>query len=583
MHLSVMLAALSYGPYINPWKLLPVLVVVLLWTKLMTWADKDADDAHLPRFALNTAFLGGLCAAFMLFVFLPGFAVAFSVFMLVFIAEVATYLILRNQKVGLADLGKKIKGSLSGMKKKKAVKVEAGEVQLQNKKGTPFAPPEDPESPDTSGYSAAQTFFTDALKRGAERIEMRPSDGSAAVRYTVDGVAVEGRSIPKEDASNAVNLLKRLAGLDLNDRRKPQTGILKTLMDGKKRELQLTTAGTTAGETVTVEVEPKKRYELKIDQVGFAPDQLEVVESAIADPSGIVLVAAPKGHGHTALLYAILRKHDAFLTHIQTVERSPAADMEGITQNPCGSAAGDEAKQVNWVASQEPDILMVDKLEDPKSAMDIIKFAGAGKRAYIGMRAGGVFEALQAWRTLVGDDKLALKHLRLIIAGRLVRKLCSACKMDYNPDPDTLRKLNMPPERVGKLFTARNQPLRDNRGREVVCEFCLDLRFKGRTGVFELFQVDDDVRTVIAQGGSPNQLKMIFKKQRQKYLLENALAKAVAGDTSLNEITRVMRASEGSSSSSPPSSSGGKAPPSSGGGKPPSRPSSGTPRPPTKK
>jgi len=121
--------------------------------------------------------------------------------------------------------------------------------------------------------------------------------------------------------------------------------------------------------------------------------------------------------------------------------------------------------------------------------------------------------------------------------------------MDYTPDPETLRRLNMPPEKVGKLYTARTQPLRDQRGHEIVCEFCLDLRFKGRTGVYELFVIDDEVKQVVMAGGSVNQLKMLFKKQRQKYLQENALARAVAGDTSLQEVARVLRAGESGSAS----------------------------------
>jgi type IV pilus assembly protein PilB len=145
-----------------------------------------------------------------------------------------------------------------------------------------------------------------------------------------------------------------------------------------------------------------------------------------------------------------------------------------------------------------------------------------------------------------------MKDVRLVIAARLVRKLCTACKQDFNPDPDTLRKLNMAPERVGKLFTARTSPMKDNRGRDVVCEFCLDLRFRGRVGVYELFLIDDEVKQVVQAGGSVNQLKMLFKKQRQKYLQEQALAVAVAGESSLNEVARVLKvdASGGGTSSS---------------------------------
>lgn len=552
MDLSVTLAAVDYGWYINPWKVLPLLLFLGVWARLLTWTDKDAQDAHLPRIALNTANLAGLILAFLLFLILPGFWIALAVFVVVLIAEATVYLVLRNQKVGLGDLGKQFNDWIKGFgSKEKEIKAEAGQVLLINRKGNPIAQPES-DSPDFAGFNAVQELLTDPLRRGAERIEMRPTEAAASVKYQVDGVGIDGRSIPRDDAAAAVLFIKQLAGMDLNDRRKPQSGTIKAGLDAKKRELQVITAGSTAGESVIVEVDPKKRYDLRIDELGFTGEQLGQVEGVIGEGEGVVLLAAPKGHGLTAMLYAVLRRHDAFLSHIQTVERNPQIDLEGITQNKLSSSAppADEAKQVNWVCSQEPDVIMVDKLEDARSAADLIKFASTGRRAYVGMRAGSTFEALQQWRTLVGDDKLALKHLRLVVAGRLVRKLCTACKMDYNPDPETLRRLNMSPERVGKLYTARTSPLRDSRGHEVVCEFCLDLRFKGRTGVYEIFLIDDEVRQVVLAGGSVNQLKMLFKKQRQKYLQEQALARAVEGETSLQEVVRVLRAGESQPASS---------------------------------
>jgi type II secretory ATPase GspE/PulE/Tfp pilus assembly ATPase PilB-like protein len=546
MHGIVMLAAIDYGWYVNPWKVVALLVLLGVWLRLLTWADKDAEAAHLPRIPLNTAFLIGLILAFLLFLMLPGFGIALAVFMVVMLAEIATYLVLRNQKVGLHDLGKQFNDWIKGMgKKEKEVKGEAGQVVLINRKGNPMPPPES-DSPELAAYTAVQDLLTEPLRRGAERIEMRPTEGAASVRYKVDGVTIDGRSIARDDATAAVTFLKQLAGLDLNDRRKPQVGALKTMMDAKKRELQVHTAGSTAGEWVALEVEPKKRHDVRIDELGFSDNQFNAVEEVIGMGEGIVLLSTPQDQGLTTLLYAILRRHDAFLSHIQTVERAPQVDMEGISQNklPVNAPPAEEAKLVNWVCAQEPDVLMVDKVEDARSAADLIKFAGTGRRVYIGMRAGSTFEALQQWRTLVGDDKLAMKQLKLIVAGRLVRLLCTACKMDYNPDPETLRKLNMAPEKVGKLFTARTQPLRDARGHEVVCEFCLDLRFKGRIGVYEIFVIDDEVVDVVIAGGSVNQLKMLFKKQRQKYLLEQGLARAVAGDTSLQEVVRVVRATE---------------------------------------
>jgi general secretion pathway protein E len=279
-----------------------------------------------------------------------------------------------------------------------------------------------------------------------------------------------------------------------------------------------------------------------------------------------------------SLIYALLRKHDAFLSHIQTIERDAPADLEGIKQNPlpANASGAEEEKLANWVCSQEPDVVAITDVEDPRTVATLMKFAAGGRRVYVGLRAGSTFDALTHWRKLVGDDAAAMKDLQFIISGRVVRKLCMACKVGYSADPETLRRLNMSPDKVGKLFQARTQPLRDQKGNPLVCEFCQDMRFVGRVGVYETFIVDDEVRNVIVGGGTINQLKALFRKQRQKYLQEAALARVEAGDTSVQEVLRVLGSGgSGGSGGASPGRGGAGGP----GSKPaPKRPSTG-PRP----
>jgi general secretion pathway protein E len=143
----------------------------------------------------------------------------------------------------------------------------------------------------------------------------------------------------------------------------------------------------------------------------------------------------------------------------------------------------------------------------------------------------------------------------MIINARVMRKLCPSCKAGYTPDPGTLKKLSLDPEKVGKLYQARTQPLRDPKGNPIPCEFCKELMFKGRIGVYEILVVDDDVKAVVEAGGSANQLKAAFRKQRGMYLQENALLQVAIGETSIQEVLRVMRAEDA------PKSGGGGAPP----------------------
>ena len=323
---------------------------------------------------------------------------------------------------------------------------------------------------------------------------------------------------------------------------------MKITFGGKRHELSIHTAGSTAGESLSIRIDPKSRHNLTLDELGFTDDQLQPLTDMIKEGGGIVLLSAPKGQGLTSLLYGVLRKHDAFLSHIQTIERDPPAELEGITQNalPTNAPAAEEAKLAEWVTSQEPDIIAMPRIDDPRSTASLIKFAQSAehRRVYVGLRATNTFDAQAQWRKLVGDDRQAMKNLRLIINGRLVRKLCMACKVGYTPEPEVLRRLNMSPEKVGKLFQARTQPLMDPKGNPLVCEFCTDLRFIGRTGVYEIFEVDDEVRKVILAGGSINQLKALFRKQRRKYLLEEALERVEAGETSVQEVTRVLKVGE---------------------------------------
>jgi general secretion pathway protein E len=547
--LTGLIAATEFGgAYISLLKLLPVILLLLIFLRLTTWVDKDAARAHLPREIINSLmFIVGI-AGFIIFFFIPSFAVAFSVLFGVVALDIGIYLILRSQAVGLGDLKGEFSSFLKSMGrgKPKVSQAEEGEVQFIKKNNDALEPPASDDS-SRAGFDAAQTIIAEPLKKNAERIEVRPlNEGMAGVSYLVDGFPYNAASLSRVAAASAITFLKRLAAMDINDKRKPQTGMTKVILDGKRSELEIATAGTTAGETLRITVDPKKKSPFTLDNIGFSTEQLKSVRGLLEENKGIVLVATPKTQGLTTLLHTILRAHDAFVHHIQTVEHAPKEDLEGITVNklPAAASAAEEFKQVEWVSSQIPDVLLVDEITNPQSARELIKFAREGRRVYLGMRAGTTFEALEQWRKLVGDDKAATEYLRMIIAGRVVRKLCMACKVGYTPDPESLRKLNMDPNRVTQLFQARTQPLRDPKGNPMTCDFCIDLRFKGRFGVYEIFNIDDEVRSAVLAGGTLNQLKTIFRKLRGRYLQEMALAQVEAGETSVQEVLRVLKGPE---------------------------------------
>lgn len=546
MHQSFFLAQIEPGFYLAWWKPLPVLAVLWVWARLLTWIDKDTEGAHLHRQGVNSGMFAGLVLGLILFLALPGYGLAIAAFVVLFAIDIGVYLLLRHQRVGLGDLNDQLRSFFT--RAPREAKAAAGDVQLFNKAGAPVGAPA-AESPDAHQYSLVQRLLSEPLRKGCEMVDLVPADNAFVSRFARDGVTYNASSFSREDAATTVEYLKSLAALERTEKRKPQTGIFKVAFNGKKRETSLTTSGSSQGERAMLQFDLKSRYDLTLDQLGLAEDQLAQMIGLIEDPGGIVLLSAPPGQGLTTLFYATLRRHDAFLEHIQTIERDIAWDLEGVTQNklPGGASPADEAKQVEWSCSQEPDVLGMTKLEDPRSAQTLVKFAGEGKRAYVCLRASSTFSALEHWRKLVGDDRVAMSQLRMIVNARLVRRLCMACKVQYSADPETLRKLNMSQDKAATLYQARTQPLRDQKGNPMVCEFCQDMRYNGRIGAYEMFGIDDEVRNVVISGGSTNQLKALFRKQRRKYMQERALAIVEAGETSVQEVLRALKTDQPSS------------------------------------
>lgn len=547
MDLYVLLQTVPVGDYVNPYKIVPLLLITLLWWRLLTWVDKDTLVARLPREMVNSGMVGAYVLGMLLFLFIPaGFWIAFPLYLLVMLGSLGAYIGIRHQQVGLKDLVKDLKNMslFKGGSKSKGVDVP-GMVSLTTKDGKALIQPE-ADAPERPAYDVLQAMLTDPLRRHAERLKLEPLEGAAITQYWVDGVMYSGAQFNRAAASNAITILKRLANLDLNEKRKPQAGFIQATIDGRRHEVRVHTDGSAAGESLRLMVNPRSRHELKLDQMGFTPSQLEQIGKAVGEPAGVVLIAVPRGQGLTSLCYALIRRHDAFLTHIHSIEREPEDDLEGITQNKLDRAAtpADELHQVQWVISQEPDAIVMPAVQNPKSLRELIAYAHTGRRVYIGSHAGSAIDAITEWRQAVGDDELAVKDLRMIVAGRLVRKLCPACKQPYQPDTETLRKLNLDHGHVQQFFQARTQPLVDQKGNPISCTFCAEMRYHGRTGVYEVMEVNDEMRQAIIANSSPNQLRAVFRKMRGRFIQEQALHLVESGDTSVHEVLRAMRGEE---------------------------------------
>ncbi|MEM6313074.1 MAG: ATPase, T2SS/T4P/T4SS family, partial [Planctomycetota bacterium] len=442
----------SYAPYVNGLLAIPFVIVILLAAKLAAWADKDAKANRLPQQYLNIVNLVAIALAGLLFFALPSFPLAFAGCVLTLLVAAGIYLGVRNSKVGLGDLGEELgdyfaslkPGNKNPRRKTKGEEETAveGEVVLLDKAKMAVRVPE-AEEPTRPGYVALQQVLAQPLQQGAERIDLLPGSNGAQVRYSVDGVTYPGATLSTDHASAAVAMLKQIVGLDFNERRKIQSGTLNARSANGTHKIDVRTSGSTNGEQLKLDVDVGSRYTMKLDELGFRKSQLERIRNQLTEP-GIVLVACPPGNGLHTLLYGFLREHDAFLSHIQTLERDELADLEGITQNVLGPG-DDEAERVDWLVSQQSDVMMLQKLENPQAGKILAEYA-KNHTAYLGIRASSTFDAITRWRKFVGDDKAALGSLKLVVAGRVFRRLCPATKVAYKPDERSLRSMGLSPD-----------------------------------------------------------------------------------------------------------------------------------------
>jgi type IV pilus assembly protein PilB len=265
------------------------------------------------------------------------------------------------------------------------------------------------------------------------------------------------------------------------------------------------------------------------------------VKEANGAGSGLIIVTGRSGSGVTSTLYSLLREHDAFIQQLESVEGRPAVDLENITQHPYGDATDNVASVVAAVLRRDPNVLMVDECPDTATA-ELLANAAADKTLLLGMSASDTFTALAKWVKLCGDANLAAGALRAVMCQMLLRKLCPNCREAYIPNPEMLAKANLSGQRIDRFYRPPTKPLTDEKGNPIVCVACQGTGYLGRTAVFELLEVSDEIRQLIVTGATLAQIKASCRKNRMLYLQEQALQRVIDGVTSVQELIRVSQA-----------------------------------------
>lgn len=534
-------ATIQMGAYISIFKLVVFLIGLFVWLPILIWVNKDAKKVRTQAQNWTTmAFLAGAAGA-IVWLLIPLFIIGLLMYIIAVGATAIIYVMHRNslvdkyQKVLTAE---HIKGLFTN-EQKQVEKITKGLVFITANKNK--VPVPQPKTPEFYGFKTAQEFFDDAIWRRANDIALTPVAQQYHVHFIIDGVVEKQQPKEREEAEYFIRYLKNLADLDIEEKRKPQTGRFTIQKNGQPFEWELTSAGTTAGEQVRLKPFAEHNL-LKLADLGLVADQLEQFQNLRTGTKGVFIISGPKKNGITSTLYALIQNHDPFLNNINTLEKKPIGELPNVTQNVYSlsdTGTTTYARRFQSILRTGPDIVGVEHCEDKDMARLVCSAAKDNKMAYITFEAASVNEAMGKWINLVADKNPAIDYLAGISNQRLVRKLCEQCREPYEPNREMLRKFNIPADKI-KQFYRPGQMQYDKRGKPRVCEHCQGTGFFGREAIFESIFLTDELRKLLKQAKTTADIANTFRHARMLYLQEQAIRKVAAGLTSINEVIRTM-------------------------------------------
>src|SRR3954466_1809143 len=353
-----------------------------------------------------------------------------------------------------------------------------------------------------------------AVKDTASDIHIEPGDGKLRIRYRVDGRLTEKLTPPHQMGAAVASRIKIMAGLDISERRLPQDGGIRVMMDKRRIDLRVSTMPGKNGEKVVIRIIDNDRGSVNLEKLGFGYDTLKQWRKLLTLPNGIILVTGPTGSGKSTTLYASLQEMNADDVNICTVEDPVEYNVAGINQFQVNEKAGFTfANALRALLRQDPDVIMVGEIRDPDTAKIATQAALTGHLVFSTLHTNAAPAAITRLFNIGIEPYLVSASVAGVMAQRLVRKLCQNCKEQYEPTINERRQIEKVAGSVEKLYRAKG------------CARCRNLGYTGRIGIYELFVPDDEVLDKISAGASLNEMRDLAKKQGMKPLKLDGIEK----------------------------------------------------------
>lgn len=374
-------------------------------------------------------------------------------------------------------------------------------------------------------------ILTDAIRKGASDLHFEPYEKHYRIRFRIDGILHEVSTPPIGLASRLSARLKVMSKLDIAERRVPQDGRIKMKLSRTKSiDFRVSTLPTLWGEKIVMRILDSSNAQLGIEKLGYEPDQEKLYLEMLAKPQGMILVTGPTGSGKTVSLYTGLNILNTPERNISTAEDPVEINLEGINQVHINLKAGlTFASALRSFLRQDPDVVMVGEIRDLETAEIAIKAAQTGHLVLSTLHTNSAAETLTRLINMGVPGYNIASSINLIIAQRLVRRLCPECKQPEDIPKDELLRLGFSEAQITQGFTGF---------KPVGCEHCSG-GYKGRVGIYEVMKMSDEIARTIMEGGNSLQIAAQAKTQGMRDLRQSGLLKVIQGVTSIAEVNRV--------------------------------------------
>lgn len=379
---------------------------------------------------------------------------------------------------------------------------------------------------DSPVIKLVNNIISEAVTDGASDVHIEPEADKMRVRYRVDGIMREVMSSPKTFYSSLISRIKVMGGLDISEKRVPQDGRCQLNVSGHEIDIRISTLPTIFGEKIVLRLLDRQNIFVELEHLGLEGAALEALKRQIKKPYGLMLVTGPTGSGKTSTLYAILNSINTLEKNIVTVEDPVEYQMSIINQVQVNPKVGvGFAHGLRAIMRQDPDVIMVGEIRDSETAVMAIQAALTGHMVFSTLHSNDAASAVTRLLNMGIEPFLVASSLTSVVAQRLVRKICPACKEEVPASEE----ISVPEVDLQGAILFRGKG----------CDKCRNSGYSGRTGIFEYLEVDDPIRQLIYKKADAAQIHDVARENGMLTLREAAARKAISGISSLEETMRV--------------------------------------------